>query len=550
MKKLITLFLLVTSLGFAQVEDVPIAHKVYPFLERLTVQHIITGYNSFEMPISRKQVARFLVEASKSSSQLDGIDTRMLADLKREFRFDIDNDLASSGAFFGGGNYDLLSQEPKYLYSYSKPESGNFFLNFLAGAGNADYKKNQDHNNSVIGIVGAEVRGTLMNKFGFFLQGTNGNIFGNKSAALHIHNLSYNWNLTNNFPSSSFFDESNGYITADFDALKLKFGRDRQLIGFGNNKIILSDNAPQTDFLSMKLKLGVFEYTFYHGKILGDLSIISDSVSGNLNTVEEKYLGYHRLGFNLANGISFGTGEMTVYSNRGLDISYLNPFVLYKAVEHGGQDRDNSLLFFDVSSTSIKGMKLYTMLLFDDISYGKLGTGWYGNQTVWNLGVESSNLYPFIPVDISLEYFRIEPYVFTHRIHSNNYTHNGYNLGLDTDPNSKIYYGKINYRVSNRIDMNLSYNYRVHGANPINQATGKITNVGGDFNLGHRTQDAEYLKFLEGDIEYYRKLTIAVSYEPYLGHFITLAAENETNSLRNNVTNKTWFYNFNLSLRM
>ncbi len=550
MKKFAALILLITSIGFAQMEDVPVTHKVYPFLERLSVLELITGYNSFEIPISRKQAALFLIEASKNSSRLDGIDIQTLADLKREFSFDIDLDLNFSRSILGAGSYDPLSQQPKYIYFYSEPESGSFFINCIAEAGNANYNIDQYHNNSLIGLVGGEVRGTLMNKFGFFLRATNGNVFGNKSAALHIHRLSYNWNLSNNFPPSSFFDETNGYLTVDFDVLKLKFGRDRQLIGFGENKLILGDNAPETDFLSMKLKLGILEYTFYHGKILGDKGSTGDTITGLLNTVEEKYLAYHRIGFNLSKDFSFGAGEMTIYSNRGLDLSYMNPFIFYKAVEHGGQDRDNSLLFFNVSSNAIKGMKLYSILLIDDISYGRVGTGWYGNQTVWNIGIESSCLYPFIPADVSLEYFRIEPYVFTHRFHSNNYTHNGYNIALDTDPNSKLFFGKINYRITNRIDVDVSYTYKVHGANPIDTVTGKITNVGGDLNLGHRTQDAEYLKFLEGDIEYYRKLAFAVRYEPFLGHFISLIAEKETNSLRNNVTKKTTFFNLNISLRI
>ncbi len=535
---------------FAQVEDIAVTHKIYGFLERLSTLRVISKYNSVETPISRKQAAQYLVEASKHSDALDNNDKQMLNDLKREFDFDITGNLETSQSMFGESSYNLFSNNSKYLYYYNKPEAGNFFINFIADAGTASLKTLNGNNNSVIGLVGGEVRGTLLNKFGFFLRATNGNVFGNKAAALHIHRLSYNWNLTQDNSTGSFFDETNGYITLDFDALKLKFGRDRQLIGYGINKLILGDNAPETDFLSLHLKLGILDYSFFHGKILGDRGFTGDSINGGLATVEEKYLGYHRIAFALSDVFSFGAGEMVVYANRSIDFSYLNPFAFYKAVEHSGQDRDNSMLFFDASSNAINGMKLWSLLLIDDISYGKVGTGWYGNQTVFNLGVESYNLYSFVPLDISFEYFRIEPYVFTHRFHSNNYTNEGYNLGLDTDPNSKIFFFKANYRMSNRLALSASYTYRVHGANPTDPVTGKVTNVGGDINLGHRSFDSEYLTFMEGSLEYFRKFSFLVTYEPFLGHYVSFLFENETNSLQNNAHEKNWFFNLTLSLRM
>ena len=50
---------------------------------------------------------------------------------------------------------------------------------------------------------------------------------------------------------------------------------------------------------------------------------------------------------------------MIVYSNRSMDLSYINPFNFYKSAEHANQDRDNSLLFLDLQNNSLKGISFY-----------------------------------------------------------------------------------------------------------------------------------------------------------------------------------------------
>jgi hypothetical protein len=233
---------------------------------------------------------------------------------------------------------------------------------------------------------------------------------------------------------------------------------------------------------------------------------------------------------------------MTVYSGRGLDLSYLNPIAFYKTIEHSNQDRDNSLLFFDFSNTSIEGWRFYVVTLIDDINAGKIGTGWYGNQMAYQFGVTSYFLYKTVPVDFNIDYFHIEPYVFTHRIQSNNYTNDGYAIGLDTDPNSAIVAGKVNYRPTGRLTCSLQYSYRIHGANPIDPVTGTVLkNVGGNINLGYRQADDEKVHFLDGSREIYRKLSFAAKYELFIGTFFALTVNNQANSLQNGGYKNEWF---------
>ena len=320
-------------------------------------------------------------------------------------------------------------------------------------------------------------------------------------------------------------------MSADFDLLKIKFGRDRLMVGHGVIKPLVDDNSPMFDYLSFNINYKFFNFSYFHGKLIGNILSAEDSITGKANIVDEKYIGYHRLSFDFSPSVSLGGGEIIIYGKRGIDLSYLNPFTFYKSVEHSNQDRDNAMLFFDLNVKPISGLKIFSTLLIDDISFGKIGSGWFGNQTLLHTGIFSSNLYKIVPVDLSIEFVRVEPYTFTHRLPGNNFTHDGYNIGSDLQPNSELFFSQINYRFNHRLRCSASFWFTIHGANPINK-DGSIKNVGGDINLGHRENDSETVGFLDGDIEHFRKFSFLIFYEPFNQISFSLNIDYLNNSLQ------------------
>ena len=506
----------------------------------METQQIINNYNSFEIPKTRKVIAGYLQQVIQNKGKLDKSDTKLLEDLKVEFEFELYETTENAESIFGDGKYDPFNQKEKYLYYNVNPGKANVFINLL---GEGEYISRNINNTigvqTFLGVIGGEIRGTFLDKFGFGIHGTNGNVFGNKTAALAREDIKYNYKFNEN-PSETFFDETAGYLTADFDIVKFKIGRDRMNVGYGVTKSILASNSPLFDYISFKINYDFFNFSYFHGKLLGPQTFDADSITGGSNRIEEKYIGYHRIGFNFSRHFDFGVGELIIYGNRSMDLSYLNPFNFYKSVEHANQDRDNSMLFFDYNNNSIKGLKLFTTFLIDDIQFGQIGKHWYGNKTMFNIGAYSTNLYNIIPLGIHLEYMRIEPYTFTHRLIRNAYTNFGYNLGPDIQPNTGLFFSQINYRFSNRLSLTANFSYSEHGANPV-MKDGTIRNVGGDINLGHRTFDSDRVTFLDGDIQYSRSYSFSVSYEPInqikfsfeLNIFNRSYTGNETNSILN-----------------
>jgi len=538
LKKILFFFFAIPSLLFSQAEYVSADNPVYDFLNRMETLQLIEHYNPFEIPKSRAEIGEFLREIITNVEKLDDADKKILEDLKVEFEYEIYGTLNSSERIIGEGSYNLFSQKEKYLFFYNDKERANLFINLIS-QGEIIYRNNSplDINSSTsLGYYGGEIRGTLLKKFGFILRGFQGQVFGNKETARLKKEVAYDFKY-NLEPDEGYFDETSGYISADFDLLKLKFGRDRLMIGHGELKPLIADSSQMFDYLSLNIKYDFLNFSYFHGKLLGNSTFISDSVIGGTTVVDEKYIGYHRLSFNFSPSISLGAGEMIIYGKRGIDLSYLNPFTFYKSVEHSNQDRDNSMLFFDLNIKPISGLKVFTTFLIDDISLGKIGSGWFGNQTLLHTGIFSSNLYSIFPVDINLEYIRVEPYTFTHRLPWNNFTHNGYNISGNLQPNSELFFSQINYRFNHRLKCSASFWFTTHGANPLND-DGNIKNIGGDINLGHRETDSETVEFLDGDTEYFRRFSFLIFYEPINQINFSLNINYLNNSLQNSVKYK------------
>ena len=238
------------------------------------------------------------------------------------------------------------------------------------------------------------------------------------------------------------------------------------------------------------------------------------------------------MGFDISPHFNFGFGEVVVYGERPFDLSYLVPFSFLKSVEHSNRDRDNTMLFFAFSNQSIPQTKIYFTFLIDDISFSKIGKGWWGNQTLFNIGVQSSPFYQSVPIDFKFEYLRLEPYTFSHRLNRNSFTNFGYNLGTFLQPNSELFFLGISYRFTNRLTLTADFSHCNHGTNIIKN-DGTIKNVGGDIKLGHRTFDPETTQFLDGELEIIRNISAKIYYEPINQFSFFLNAAYSSNSSRN-----------------
>lgn len=503
----------------------------------MKTMYMIDRYDEFELPKTRKQITELIQVLNAKKQKLSTVDQRILNELNVEFAYDLNFSSQRNTSLFPElSSYDFLSEKEKYLFTLTDSSKFNLFANLIL-ENKLIYSKTSPQDAERVNLLsfGGRVRATFLDNFGFMIQGTNGTHFGSKELAQRFGSLRYNYKFNYDKLSQGgvdFFDETEGYFLADWDLLTFKIGRDRLNIGYGPAKTIIGNNTPQFDYVSMNINYGLFGFSYFHGKLLGSEIQNTDTNQGRIRNITDKYLVYHRFAFNISKHFKLGLGETVVYSNRSIDFSYINPFNYYKSVEHANKDRDNSMLFIDLQNNSVDGINFYSTLLIDDIDFGKFGTSYYGNQFMLEAGSRIIPDYKSFPLEIDLNYVRVSPYTYSHRIYDNNFTNDGFALTDEILPNSESYYIGFISQLHHRVSLNINFKYTRHGAN--NSINGRTeNNYGGDYLVGHRIDDPLDAEFLDGNMQHFRKYGMNLRIEPVNNYFIHFDSYYEISSLIN-----------------
>lgn len=533
MKRFIIFLLFINVFTYSQVEYVPVENSIYSFLDRISAIYELSNYTIHEKPLQKNEIASCLEEIIKNNYELNSVDLKLLKKYEKEFYFDIYGTDSLNVSLIGGKDYSFDKINNRYFY-YLNDENANIALNFF---GNINYMHIEEgiikDKYGVFGTIGGEIAGTFYDKFGFLLNGSNGLMFKGKSVSFFNKELRQNFKL-NEEQNKDFYDEAKGYFSFNFDFIKIRFGRERALIGYGQNPAILGDYVPLFDHLAFNLNYKFLRFSYMHGKMVSRLESVNDSIYGGYHKSVNKYFAYHRIGFKLGGKTEIGFGEMTIYSYRDLDFIYLNPFNFYKNAEHQNINTDNSFLFFDVETSVIPKSRIFAQFILDDIDYGKIGTKYWANKTLLHLGINSYHLYNVFPMYFALEYMRIEPYFFSHHISDNSYTFLGYPIGTWLQPNSEQFLISLNYNFDERTSIISSFSFVRHGANYYDENY-NFVNVGGDRNFSKRINDSDKVTFLDGRILYFRNFSFALQYEPFNKFFLNI-----------NVSNANHFYDYYL----
>ncbi|MBN1448336.1 MAG: hypothetical protein JXA28_10435 [Bacteroidetes bacterium] len=496
----------------AQAEHVGVDHPVYSFLNRLQVRGMIEGYSRSALPLERKQVTELLRAADAASAELSAVERELLARFHDEFVAEADGTQQPVVLFAtspGDAASATFSDREKFLYRWqSENRAHSFFMEFLGSLEYRTLLADDGDANVTLGQVGGRFRGTLGGVFGYDLAATNGTASGNRSLALRDPQLRRNF--TFGTLDNPFFDFSEAVISGSWEWGSVALGREKRLSGTGHSNLaVLSSNAQTFDALELRLHRGDVRFSFLHGSLLSELEMLE----GGRPWYDAKYVAMHRLEADLFGALRAGVFESVIYSGREMDFAYLNPVNFYKSAEHAGGDRDNPLLGFELSSLGIPDAELYGTWLLDDVDFGRLGESWWGNKFIFQTGVTSTHL---SNTDVTVEYTRINPYVYTHRLPGNQYTQHGESLGLEIPPNSDELYASVRYWFSAALWLQLEYRHRRHGRNETDAEGNVIVNHGADIyeSLDYE-RDSEIAPFLDGPRDDTDLLTLLLRWEPW-----------------------------------
>ncbi|OGK01417.1 MAG: hypothetical protein A2519_15015 [Candidatus Raymondbacteria bacterium RIFOXYD12_FULL_49_13] len=469
--KFCAMLLFLAILGWGEIPSsgtVQLGNPVYDFVERIVTRYAIDFQGVNSKPYTRSQIAMFIsdIEActkKNKSCRLSIVEKQELAYYKKEFSFDL-------------AELDpTVRYDEKHIFFYNRTASGNkddflkIDLGFRDSAGYVSASGEEFISGCFYGGIYGSIHGILVqneiqvaselnseNKYFSHdynpIHGYPYNVFGNQDST--------NKKSWDTFTSGIFFRKNRFLLSLAVDRMRWGPGEFVQLA--------LSGNTPPMGTLKAETDFWRFHYIHTINMLKG-------------YKYQKKYLYAHRLECVLPKKVTVGVNEMVVYGDntndgdtlhpgttfqtRNFDLIYSIPFIPYYFAQHYSGDRDNMALSFDVTSTTIRNLKLYIELFLDDlISPVSFFDDWWSNKWAFTSGGRFiiPVLYP--DMDICVEYTRIEPWVYTHFFgESHRYTHYGESLGANFGPNADALTISLGIRPSQKLNSHVLFQHSRKG---------------------------------------------------------------------------------------
>jgi hypothetical protein len=521
---------------------------------------------SFNKPVEKLLSSAPRVTVAEPKNNLDGFDNQMLRYLasyyypllanstdRKEFQGDV-LPFNNSMQWFG------IANDRYHVFAYK--DSVVRIMGDISGTARLGSigENNFDRNNFMLGRLSARAMGTLGDNFGYMIDLSNGQRFNGLPSRIAFTDPTISRTLKFNIESQQYFDRYIGYVQYQSEYLRVRYGRESFGWGFSPiENMVQSRNAPLMDGLMIDVPYKSVRFTSVHAGV--------DGLDPDGKPIIGKFIATHRLQVDPASWLSLAVSDMIVYSNRGVDFAYLNPLAFFVSTGLGTRQRsdfDNSILAFEMALRPWSGAMLYGTLVADDIDFGTLtDTTVRGNNNkyAFQAGLSQFAMLSSMPLVVTTEYARINPFTFSHRQVANSWSHLGAPIGYSMQPNSDRISLQAKLWLSARNTIQLDMDYTRSGENYLDsrgnllvldtvvygtRAKVPVGNVGGDILRG----DGDFLplpfdignRFLRGNVSTMRRVQLTCSTELYPNVFVDARAQYLNRSGGNVPTERFWFF--------
>ena len=421
---------------FAQIVYTPLYNDVYDFLERQSLKNNITLDDEVK-PYSRKYIAEKLNEIESVENNLNSIEQEEFEFYKQEYAYELKNS----------------DDERWYLFSYG---DSLFSLKFspIAGYGISTVGKA----NGYTRWIGFSAFGTYKDWFGASVDIRDKGEFGDNVDK----DKSFSPQTGANYkgaPDGIEYNDVKGSLSFDWNWGSVSIIKDYFNWGHGIfGQLILSSKPPDYPRVELHLKpVDWLRFSYIHGwlnSLIIDSSAIHYEHTGSLDPqIKEsfinKYIAANLLTVTPLSGLDISVGNSFVYSG-DLRPEMFIPFLFFKWLDHntgrGSVNDGNCTLYLDISLKYPEEFQFYTTAFVDVTEIRNVLENNFSNTWVgYTFGVKKVNLL-VDNLDLLLEYTRINPWVYEHKLESTNYKHLDYTLGHWLGQNADQVRIQFNYR--------------------------------------------------------------------------------------------------------
>ena len=392
---------------------------------------------------------------------------------------------------------------------------------------------------------GAEIRGSIGNKVGFYSYALENQVrFPNYLRRQYDENdVIYGATLTKDFGEEAldFFNVA-GHITfSPIEEIMVQFGNDKNFVGNGYRSLILSDQTAPYTFLKLNTKVWKLNY-------MNLFSEHSDFLAqGESRNNGRKFSAFHHLSMNVRKNLTIGLFENIIFDrsdsteNNRYEVSYLNPLIFYRAVEHGLNSRDNASLGVDIKWNFLNHFSFYGQYLLDELVTSQLfgRTESWVNKWAYQAGIKYIDVANVKNLDLQLEVNQVRPYFNMHRTKSQNWIHYNQSLAHPLGANFRESIAIMRYQPIPRLNLRAMYSHSIQGVD----SSLTSTNYGGNYIRDYNGRPSSTAPMFQGVKNTVSSFSIDASY--MLWHNLFLEAgiliRNETNGLWSESRNNSLF---------
>lgn len=302
--------------------------------------------------------------------------------------------------------------------------------------------------------VGAQIGGTVGNKFSYNVSGYQGNSVMPEYISTYINQVGIVPGQAYARTYSTYgYDWS--YLTAVVSYTPVKYlnisaGRDKTFIGDGYRSELLSDFASPYPFFKLTATLGNVRYMAMYA-LMNDP--VAEANSGN-NISRKKFAVFHYLDWNVSNRVSLGFFDAIISytvdnsgNRRPFDFTYINPVIFLRPLEASNGSPDNALMGITGKYKITDNITAYGQFALDEFQSKDFfaSTGSSRNKYAWQFGLRGSELFSVNGLNYLFEYNTAKPFTYSERSYIENYSDNSEPLAHPWGANFREWVGLLNY---------------------------------------------------------------------------------------------------------
>lgn len=481
MKKSLILILFPVLLS-GQTANLPLGHWAYGFIERMEARGLVSGFHAGTRPYSRDRAAAIALDIHRAAAARPGVLSATEEAYLERLKGELADELAGSGAVV------KASEREPHLASWQWSDSR---LHLDALAGGSVRLRSDGAEEAERRVYQPYYGAAAMGRIGGVAFYSDNRIFAEWGSGTYVQNYDASLGYPRNAEKDSSratWDQSESYFTFAIRGIGFEYGRDNTAWGpCPDGGLMFSGLAPAMDMLRLTYDAGPVFLSWFHGQVRGK--------------PDRKWVSGHRVEFTPFRGASFGLQDAVIYADRGLEPAYLNPVMPFVFSQHSLGDRDNVLFGVDAAWSRIRNLKLYGEMLVDDFTspWGLFSDAW-SNKIAFTAGALWTDPAGIRDGQLRIDYARVDPFVYTHRIPSNVYEHFAAGLGSDLQPNSDRLGLRWEHWFGLRLRGGVSCRIERHGR--------------GDRRVSHTDEDGDVKRFLAGTVERRTAASIHLESEP------------------------------------